>query len=459
MKRSLKVVSAAVVALIIAASAGIILQRNIADGKTSVTAVLRDATGISPGYEVRAGGVAVGTVSAVSIKDGKKAVLTLDVDRAVLPLHKDARLAVRPANLLGQQYVDLNPGTPTAPVLKSQSLDESHTSESVSLQDVLNTLHDPTSTALAVAVTGLGEGARDNGPNMADAIKALQPAMQRTNELGGILNQQNAVLSQLVDRTQPITQALASDDGRRLDSLLTSGQQTLDATMKNRQALGDTLANLPSTIGAARNTLGQLGGVAQAGTPTLQSVRPTTDHLKDISGELHQLADSADPALSSLPPVLQRANTLLDQAAPVVSGLRTAGPDLQGTAKGARPLGDQLLDKNQHLTDLMDFVRMWALSTNGSDGISHYFRGVVHLGPAAISQLLAGSPAGPALSQPPSGPSASPIPPLTPAPQLGGVVPPLTGPVPPQAAGDPSNATGLTSGQEQSMVGQLLGGH
>ena len=35
----------------------------------------------------------------------------------------------------------------------------------------------------------------------------------------------------------------------------------------------------------------------------------------------------------------------------------------------------------------MDFVRKWALSTNGKDSLSHYFRGVVYLTPTALNSI------------------------------------------------------------------------
>ena len=365
--------------LVVAVVVGIAVVVSRSQNKPpQIMATFADASGVTLGYQVRAGGVQVGKVSSVAVQNGT-ARLGLAVDNSVLPLHQDAHLTIRPANLLGESYIDLNPGTPTAPVLDPPELDQSHTSSSVTLQQVLNTLDDPTSTALATVVTSLGEGVQGAGPQAADTIAALRPAMQRTGELTQLLNQQNGTLNQLVDRTQPVTNALAAGQGRQLDHLMDTTQATLGTVAANRQALDATLTELPSTIVAARQTLSQLAGTADAATPTLQSIRPVTNNLTAITQELHTLADSADPALGALPPVLDKADKLLDQAAPVVGQLRAAGPDLERTASGLKPLAGQLLNKDQHLPDLMEFVRKWALSTNGSDGISHYFRGVLYI--------------------------------------------------------------------------------
>lgn len=442
-----------VAVLALAVVVGVVVVVSNSQSKTPpVMATFADASGVTLGYQVRAGGVEVGKVSAVSVQNGT-ARLALTVDDSVLPLHQDAHATIRPANLLGESYIDLDPGTPTAPVMDPPDLDQSHTSSSVTLQQVLNTLDDPTSTALAAMVTALGEGVQGSGPQAAHAIAALRPAMQQTGELADMLNQQNGALNSLVDRTQPVTDALAAGQGSQLDHLADSTEQTLNTVAANRQALDQTLAELPSTVVAARQTLSQLAGTADAATPTLQSIRPVTDNLTTITQELHTLADSADPALGALPPVLNKADGLLDQAAPVVGQLKQAGPDLKATASGLKPLGGQLLDKNQHLTDLMEFVRKWSLSTNGSDGISHYFRGLVHASPAALQQMLAGSPIGSLVGQ---------LAPQTaqPLPQIPGTGQgPAAGEAPAGQAAAQPNATGLTSQQEQSMVGQLLGGH
>ncbi|MCD2198245.1 flagellar export chaperone FlgN [Actinomycetospora endophytica] len=445
-----------VAVLAVAVVVGVVVAVNRSqDTPPEVMATFADASGVTLGYTVRAGGVEVGKVSSVAVQNGS-ARLGLSVDDSVLPLHQDAHATIRPANLLGESYIDLDPGTPTAPVLDPADLDASHTSSAVTLQQVLNTLDDPTATALAAMVTSLGEGVQGAGPQAADAIAALKPAMQQTGELTALLNQQNGALNQLVDRTQPVTNALAAGQGSQLDHLADSTQQTLATVAANRQALDQTLTELPSTVVAARQTLSQLAGTADAATPTLASIRPVTDNLTTITQELHTLADSADPALGALPPVLDKANGLLDQAAPVVGQLRAAGPDLRDTAAGLKPLGGQLLDKNQHLSDLMEFVRKWSLSTNGSDGISHYFRGLVHASPAALQQMLAGSPAGGLLGQvaPQTGQALPQIPGTGQGPAAGQT--PAAGQAPPT---QPGNATGLTSQQESSMVGQLLGGH
>lgn len=441
------------------------------DDPDQITTTIADAGQLEEGAELRAAGVRVGEVSDIELVDGK-ARLTIDVTDGVLPLHDDATLTMRPVNVLGENYLDLDPGSDDAPFAESAVIPEERTTAAVTLQDVLNTFEDPTAAGLASLVTTLGEGLDDNGAELARALKVLAPAMQDTGKVGAILSDQNEVLSSLVKATDPVVASLAADGGKTLDSLVGSTRDTLAALGNQQAALEATLRELPGTLVSAQRTLSRFGATARAGTPTLKALRPLTGDLEDVVDELRNFADSADPALASLKPVLEEADQLLDVAAPVVAKLRQTGPDLAVAASSLKPVSRALLD--EQLSGVMDFVRKWALSTNGRDGLSHYFRGVVYVTPSTLSQLAQSLiPAGalPA-STGTSGRTGKSTDVLPGLPDLGpgvdglldtvGGLLGLLGKQPPKAsrksATDPTSALGLTAQQEENLLGQLLGG-
>lgn len=419
-------------------------SRDVSSAEQSLVAEFKDAGALEPGNDVRTAGVRVGSVKAIELKDGIARV-QLSLDDSILPVHKDATVNIRPINVLGEGFLQLSPGTDSEPYLESGVIDTSHTSNSVTLQGVLDTLDNPTSTALAALVATLGEGVNQNGENAAAAIQALAPAMHDVDELGLVLSDQNQVLSQLVAQVDPVAKALATDNGRSMDHLVGSADKILTAVAANNQAVAQTLEQLPGTLAEARRTLRSLTSLSASATPVLKSLRPITGDLENVTSELQDFADAADPALASLKPVLDHADALLRQAAPVAATLDASGSDLLTTARAARPLGDQLV--GQHLGDVMAFVRKWALSTNGRDGLSHYFRGVVHVTPASLGSLV-GSPTN-------QGPTA------TKPNKAGGLLGGLTESLDSQIGGLlglGSGATGLSPGQEGNLLSQLLGG-
>lgn len=443
-KRSVQIGVAVVAAGAVAA--GYLVSQSTSDG-FELTAMFADASPLIPGNLIRMDGVEVGQIESVGLQSGQAAV-RMKLDRSVLPLHQDASAKIRPVTLLGERYVDLDRGSAQAPVMSApEVIRADHTSRAVDLDEVLDSVDDPTGTALAALVTTLGEGTAGQGQDIDAAIRALAPAMQNTGQLADVLNQQNAVLGQLIDRAAPVAQALAGGNGQDLDQAVDAGNRMLSAIATQRQAMQDALTQLPGTLRTAQQVLSDVAGVAEQGTPALQAVRPVTDNLSDITAELNSFADSANPALTSLQPVLDRAKALLDQAAPVVRDLRPGGDVLPGASASAHRL---VGDLTPALGTALDFVKYWAMSTNGRDALGNYFRAFVVTTPKSLLQIP-GVGLGPATPAPAATPSPAP----SPVPQLNlPALPAVTGP----ASGDPGSATGLTGPQENSLLDQLLGG-
>lgn len=435
----------AVVALLCTSACASMVGNSSDDAGSTVVADFADASPLLQGNDVKVNGVKVGEIASLTVV-GNHARVAMKLTPAALPVHRDARATIRPVSLLGERYVDLNRGTPSAPLLASGGMiPASQTGQTTDLDQVLNTVDDPTGRSLAALVTMLGQGMQGNGGNVDATVRALAPAMTDTDRLAKVLNQQNALLNNLVDHTQPVTQSLAADNGRTLDGLVESAHQLMGTTAANQAAMDQSLAQLPSTLSTAHATLAQLAGTANAVTPTLQDMRPTTNNLTAISQELGRFADSADPALAHAQPVLVKLQGLLDQARPVADQLRQMGPDVQSTAASAKPVVGALAVNN--MATAMDAVKFWALTTNGHDGLGHYFRGMAVINP----QTATGPVPAPVPGIAPA-PLPVPPPPGLPAPGVPGG---LLAPAPPPDGG----ATGLNQNQESGALQFLLGGH
>lgn len=432
-------------------------------GPGRLVAQFDDAGSLEVGNDVRVDGVRVGEITDIALS-GDDALIEMELAPEVLPLREDVSLTIKPINILGETYVAVDPGSDESPVLADDAVvPVERTSSAVDLQDVLDTFDDPTSVALAALVTTLGEGLRDGGGNVADVIRALAPTMADLDGLGRILDEQNDVLARLVENADPVAASLTADDGRKLDALVERARSVLRTLGDNRAAVEETVAELPAALREARTTLASLSDVARSVGPTVRRARPVTRDLGDISREIDDFSRSADPALEAFGPLLGEAERLLCRVAPSAEVLRGAGPDLRGAARSARPVADVVLDRS--LGDLMSFVTKWALSTNGRDGASHYFRGVAHVTPASLRYMLGGLPGtgGESRRQQPA-PGTAGAPPRTGG---GGLLGPSAGAIEDlldglgdllgPRSGD-GGATGLSQAQEKNLLEQLLGG-
>lgn len=470
-KRTVVTIAAALAAVVVAS---LLLVPEGDASENQVVGIFADASPLEVGSEVRAYGVKVGEVDAIELVDNQARVV-LDVSDEVLPLRKDARMSIRPINLLGENFVQVEPGSGDQPEL-SGAVPVSRTKTVVTLQAVLDTFDDPTAAGLAALVSDLGNGVAGNGKELAGVLKALGPAMNGIDELGGVLEEQNAVLDSLIRTADPVAAAVAGEDGQRIDKLVQQTHQLLRALATEREGLQQTVAELPGAIKEARTTLASLDTAASSLAPTLKKARPVTDDLETISNEIVEFSEYATPAFDSFDEVFAHADDLLKEAAPAVAQLRAAGPELRRGSKSLNVAGYQVL-REKPLGDLMAFVRKWALSTNGRDNISHYFRGLFHVTPRALNLLL-GSSAVPEVLAPGKSDNGNAEPgdvlPDVPGIDLGALggllsngdlVDGLLGNALPglvknkgKTARGSNSATGLTDEQEQGLLGLLLGG-
>ncbi|MGI8752644.1 MAG: MlaD family protein [Acidimicrobiales bacterium] len=456
---------------------------NRPDGGHTIYARFADAEFLVPGNTVHVDGVTAGKITSLSVKDNK-AIVKLRLTKNEWPIHRDATAMVRPVTILGEEYVDLNGGTPSAPTLPEGATiggttgPIQGTSASTNLQTVLNSVNDPTATALGVMLTSLGNGVKGQGDNEQNAIRALAPALTNTSGLLKLLDGQNQVLTQMIDNVTPVLHSLDTNQGTTLNSLLTTTNNLLSATATSSNNMGTDIRQLPGTLQAATSAFNQLGALSDQATPALASLTPLTNNLQGVSQELLNFSAAAKPAATSLQPLLTQTKTLVDKARPVVDTLKAEGPTGLQDLQNLQPIVHQNV---ADLNNLFSFVAEWASTTSNFDTSGHYFRfhfqgdctllKVTPCGPAAPatkSQAAAAPKAAPTTARAaPAAPAAKPAAPL-PGLKLPSLLAPGQGlqnllggllgggAAPPAPTG--GSATGLTPSQEQNLVGYLLGG-
>lgn len=440
-----------------------------------VTARFLDASPLVAGNKVQLNGALVGSIAAITIVgDGADVVLSLD--RSVLPLRTDATARIEPVSLLGERFVALDRGSPAAPVMAEPLvIPRERTSAAVDVDEVVSTLDRSASTGLAALVGTLGEGIAGQGGNVARSLDSFPAALRQFDRASVLLDQQNAVLNDLVVSAEKNATAMAGP----MDSLVDSVRRTLGVVAANRQDLDAGLTQMPGALTEARTTLTELATAADNTAEVLSGVRPLTDQLVDTSRELRTFADAARPALESMPELLERANRMLDEARPVVAELVPAAERLADTSESVRSLNEDLIAHPSGvpsaLENLFDFMADWSMSANGFDGLSHYFRFKLLVTPSTAATTGTSSlpplsdtrndPFNPAPRNP-TGPDRSntePIRPLLPSlpnpdgPDNGSYTTPDDAPRTDGSSGS-RGATKLTPEQENDMFSRLLGG-
>ena len=167
------------------------------------------ATNLTPNAQVRISGVPVGHVVSTRAS-GKTVAATVQIDHQFAPVPRDVRAIVRFKTLLGENFVELSPGTPTAPRLADGATLPAHGTQQAQLVDqVLQSFDAPTRRAFKQFVTGLGDALDGRGGDLNDVLGNAQPTAEDFDRLVTILDRQRPALRSLVRDSGISLQALA----------------------------------------------------------------------------------------------------------------------------------------------------------------------------------------------------------------------------------------------------------
>jgi ABC-type transporter Mla subunit MlaD len=208
----------------------------------SLRAQFATAVNIKGKSPVRIAGVNVGKVTAVK-RQGRSAVVSMEIESRGLPIHADATAKVRPRIFLeGNWFMELQPGSPSAKTLSSgATLPITQTSDPVQLDQVLDALNTDTRKNLQDFLIGYGNGltrkpsAADNAEQDPDVrgLNAAQ-ALNKATRRGPAALRGGAVINQAIGGTEP----------HDLSKLVLSIDKVTSALNVHEQQLGELIGHL-----------------------------------------------------------------------------------------------------------------------------------------------------------------------------------------------------------------------
>jgi ABC-type transporter Mla subunit MlaD len=239
-----------------------------------------NAPPIQKNQAVRIAGVEVGKVSKVEAVSGDSPAIdvTMKLDDEALPIHRDARIKVRPRIFFeGNLFFDIRPGTPSSPELDSGStIPASQTSAPVQIDQILGTLQADTREDLRKLLIGYG-GALNAEPKPGEDED--QDKDTRGETAGQALNDSLEYSAGALRGGAVVNDAFLGTEAHDLSKLIGSQQKIFAALSTNEETLKDLITNFNITMRALategsnlRQTVRLLPRVLEAANPTLDSL-------------------------------------------------------------------------------------------------------------------------------------------------------------------------------------------
>ncbi len=320
----------------------------------TVKATFSNAVNISKKAPVRIAGVNVGQVLSVERK-GNASVVEFTVSDEGRPIHSDASAEIRPRIFLeGNFFVDLDPGSPSAPDIGSDAtIPITRTSTAVQLDEILTALQKPERRNLADLLEGLGTGltyqptAADDADQDPDVRgESAATALNRTFDTSADASRTSAI----------VNEALLGTQRGDLAGLLVAGNRTFKALVSRESDLQGLVTNFNTFTGALADESDNLSNSIALLAPTLAVTRKSLVDLNTALPPVRALAIATRPGIAELPATIAAGRPWLRQADPLLSRSELGGI-ASLLARGTPDTAEATYQTIQGLPQISDFNR------------------------------------------------------------------------------------------------------
>jgi virulence factor Mce-like protein len=349
-------------------------------------AVFPSANSIRLNSPVRIAGVNVGTVKKIEGQDGtNNAVITMEMKETGLPIHKDAELKIRPRIFLeGNFFVDLEPGTPSAPTISDgDTIPVDQTATPVQFDQFLTSLQQDTRRSLQTTLQEFGTALTAKPTPAEDAVqppstqgKSAAEALNSAIAYGVPALRDSAIVQTALQGEEPsdltgLVQGLAgigrqlAPRERQLGELVENFNTTMAAFASEQAPLRESIALLGPTVKTAYSSLGSLDealpsvrAFSLAITPGIAETQATIDAVTPWIAPARKLV--SDEQLGGLMADLQPATASLAKAtAESIPLLKSGGLLARCFSNVIIPTGDVKLDDGKFSSGKPNYQEFW----------------------------------------------------------------------------------------------------
>jgi ABC-type transporter Mla subunit MlaD len=362
-----------------------VLGTGAAGGKApvyNVRAIFDNAAFAVDGEDVRIAGANVGSIQSLDVTHDHKAAVTISItDPRFTPFYANATCAIRPQSLIGERYVDCEPGSSSQPALhKIESgpgngtyyLPVAQTSSPIDSDIVQDIYQEPIRERFALILDELGTGLAARGSDLNEVIRRANPALGKTDQVLKILAGQNRDLANLARDSDTVLAPLAKVQ-HEIAGFVTNANTTSVASAARAHDIQRSFQLFPEFLRQLRPLMVSLGRLADQGTPLMASLGQSASALGRQFQNLTPFAKAARPALIALGKSSQQSQAPLVASIPLAKRLNNLGTQAVPSAKKLDTLTASL-DKTGAIEQLMSLLYEGVSAANSFDASGHIVR-------------------------------------------------------------------------------------
>lgn len=289
------------------------------------------AQAVTPGQgqTVRVSGVRIGDIAKVRLDNGR-AIVKMDVDKKYASLVRtDAKALLRPKTGLKDMFVELTPGSDSAPAVKEGwTIPVANTLPDVNPDEVYGALDGDSRDYLRLLVQGLGKGLEGRGSDLREVFRRFEPTHRDLAKVNGMVAKRHKNLRRLIRNLNVLNTELASKDDD-LAQLVDTSATVFRAFASEEQNIGQTLEEFPSALAQTTRTLGKVESFAKVLGSSAEALRPAVRKIDPANQAIIPLAKEATPIIrEKIRPFVRNARPFVRDLRPAARDLAAATPDL-----------------------------------------------------------------------------------------------------------------------------------
>jgi phospholipid/cholesterol/gamma-HCH transport system substrate-binding protein len=296
-----------------------------------------DAQGVRPGQgqTIRVAGMRIGDIGKVELEDGR-AIVTMEIDQEFKDIvHTDATALLRPRTGLKDMFLELDPGSRSAPLMKENAvIPVANTAPDVDADEILSALDGDTRAYLQLLINGVGKGLRGRGNDLREVLARLGPLHRDIARVNSAFAERRRELARLVHNYGSSVTELGTRD-RELSTLVEAQSQALERWASEDQNVSEAVARLPGTLRTVQSALLKVNELGQELPAGLNALRPAVRQLHKTNLQVRPFAREAMPILRDrVRPFVRAARPYIRNVRPAARNLANASPDVRESFRG-----------------------------------------------------------------------------------------------------------------------------
>jgi ABC-type transporter Mla subunit MlaD len=411
-----------VLLVLVAGAAAVVMTGQGRPNETSGTTfkiAFTNAFGLTEGGDLRVGGVKAGKTLTMELSKGPECqgdtpgdgpprtcaiVESVITETGFSDFRKDATCEIRQQSLIGEYYVDCQPGNDDEPLEDGATLPDTQTTSTIPPDLVADIMRRPYRDRLRIIVAELGTGLAGRPQDIQELLRKAHPGLRQTQEVLQILGDQREIIRNFIRDSNTVVRELDRNK-RDVARFIVEAGKAADVSASRRGAIEAGFERLPTFLSELDGTMARLEELTDAQTPLLVNLRDAAPSLNTFLTRLGPFTEASRPAFRALGETSVVGSRAIAESKEEIDMLRRLSRGAPGAAKPLRQLLQTLDDRDRATESNPDafelgppapdpaareegkgftgFEGLWnytywqALALNQFDSVSHFLRAVL----------------------------------------------------------------------------------